>query len=232
LRRCTDVTPRSLLRVLTQAEEREDCQNHDDQADKINQSIHAPLLVQWRSEHKTAHKEESSGTAETRDRSATKSARSRHRRWRLKGARQQRQIRHSGLVSTAIGAPVLWALPVAAGNGFFDVGSTQSENSTVLRCGKATMASPRDPPSLAHRATARAHKPWRHGDLCEILATNGAGPRHPAGLWTGHWSTHARRFCNFSPSRAMSMAKAMMAVFADRCSRGHTTTYCLSMRAI
>jgi hypothetical protein len=83
-----------LLRVLTQAEEREDGQNHDDQADKINQSIHAPLLVQWRSEHKTAHKEESSGTAETRDRSATKSARSRHRRWRLKGARQQRQIRH------------------------------------------------------------------------------------------------------------------------------------------
>jgi hypothetical protein len=46
------------------------------------------------------------------------------------------------------------------------------------------------------------------------------------------WSTHARRFCNFSPSRAMSMAKAMMAVFADRCWRGHTTTYCLSMRAI
>jgi hypothetical protein len=26
------------------------------------------------------------------------------------------------------------------------------------------------------------------------------------------------------------MAKAMMAVFADRCSRGHTTTYCPSMR--
>jgi hypothetical protein len=51
--------------VLTQAEEREDGQNHDDLADKINQFIHAPLLVQWRSEHKTAHKEESSGTAET-----------------------------------------------------------------------------------------------------------------------------------------------------------------------
>jgi hypothetical protein len=43
------------------------------------------------------------------------------------------------------------------------------------------------------------------------------------------WSTHARRFCNFSPSRE---ATAMMAVFADRCSRGHTTTYWLSMRAI
>jgi hypothetical protein len=97
------------------------------------------------------------------------------------------------------GAPVLWALPVAAGNGFFGVGSTQSENSTVLRCGKATMASPRDPPSLAHRATARAHKPWRHGDLCEILATNGAGPRHPAGLWTGHWSNSRAALLQFQP---------------------------------
>jgi hypothetical protein len=54
----------------------------------------------------------------------------------------------------------------------------------------------------------------------------------PQGYGPDIGQTHARRFCNFSPSRAMSMAKAMMAVFADRCSRGHTTTYCLSMRAI
>jgi hypothetical protein len=49
--------------VLTQAEEGEDGQNYDDQADEINQSMHAPLLNQW-PEHKTAPKEESSGTAE------------------------------------------------------------------------------------------------------------------------------------------------------------------------
>jgi hypothetical protein len=58
-------------------------------------------------------------------------------------------------------------------------------------------------------------------------------PRSPVSvgrksLASDSWSSHARRFCNSSPSRAMSMAKAkaMMAVFADRCSRGHTTTYC------
>lgn len=49
--------------VLTQAEEGQDGQNNDDQADEINQSMHAPLLNQW-PEHKTAPKEESSGTAE------------------------------------------------------------------------------------------------------------------------------------------------------------------------
>ena len=49
--------------VLAQAEEGEDGQNNDDQADEINQSMHAPLLNQW-PEHKTAPKEESSGTAE------------------------------------------------------------------------------------------------------------------------------------------------------------------------
>jgi len=34
------------------------------------------------------------------------------------------------------------------------------------------------------------------------------------------WSAHAC-LCDLSPSRAMSTAEAMMAVFADRCSRGH-----------
>jgi hypothetical protein len=43
--------------VLAQAEEGEDGQNNDDQADEINQSMHAPLLNQW-PEHKTASKEE------------------------------------------------------------------------------------------------------------------------------------------------------------------------------
>jgi hypothetical protein len=54
-------TAGSLLRVITQAQERQDEQNHDDQADEINQSIHAPLLNSVELEHKTAPKEESSG---------------------------------------------------------------------------------------------------------------------------------------------------------------------------
>jgi hypothetical protein len=37
----------------------------------------------------------------------------------------------------------------------------------------------------------------------------------------------AQRRYDFSPSTAMSMATAMIVLLVDRCSRGHTITYCL-----
>jgi len=47
-----------------------------------------------------------------------------------------------------------------------------------------------------------------------------------------NWSQLARRLCDFSPSRARSMTIAMIEVFSERCSRGQTSTYCLSIRAM
>src|SRR4029434_9912812 len=72
-----DVMTRSL--VLTQAEEGQDGKNNDDQADEINQSMHALLLNQW-PEHKTAPKEESAGTENW---GSFGGEYGRHRRWRL-----------------------------------------------------------------------------------------------------------------------------------------------------
>jgi len=52
-------------RPLPQAKRREDEQNHDDQADKINQTIHGALpklpLSPWQPENETPFKKESSG---------------------------------------------------------------------------------------------------------------------------------------------------------------------------
>ena len=56
-------------------------------------------------------------------------------------------------------------------------------------------------------------------------------------IFRDHWQVRqrfqlARRRLSWSRSSALSIATAMMAVFADRFSPGHTTTYCRSMRAM